>query len=136
MKSLRIILILSILLTLLVGCSAQADSSAWNLEGSEPIYVTEWQENNYTAMVPKPQYGEMDFVYDFSEDGRYGVFLKNITKEESEKYLATLKEDGFTEQFAEGNAVSVGTLLRKDGVVLIVAYSEGILGMLITLEAT
>lgn len=105
---------------------------AWDLTDAEPVFVTEWPENEYTSQVVKPEYGEIDYVYDFSESGRYAVFLKEISKEESEAYVEQLKELGFTELFSEGNVVSVGTLLEKDDTVLSIAISDGGFGMVIT----
>lgn len=133
-------LIFVILLITFTGCSDQkstgnAENAMWDLTGAKPIYVSEWPENDYTAKISAPQHGEINYIYDFSDEGRYAVFLKNISKEESEKYVNALKLDGFTEQFAEGNTVSVGTMLRKDDVILSVAYSDGSFGMIIMIDS-
>lgn len=105
-----------------------------HLADNEPVYVTQWPENEYTSQIIKPEYGEMDYVYDNSDSGRYALFLKNISEEESADYIETLKEHGFSELISEGNDASVGTILEKDKVTLSIAYSNGSLGMEITME--
>lgn len=138
MKRFTFVLVVALLSIscVLTGCSGQnkLESNtqiAWNLTDAEPVFVTEWPENEYTSQVVKPEYGEMDYIYDFSESGRYAVFLKDISKEESKEYVEQLKKLGFTEMFSEGNAVSMGTLLEKDNTVLSIAMSDGGLGMVI-----
>jgi len=145
MKHLRyaysaLISILVACLIALTGCSNQKPTgnegaAMWDLTDAKPIYVSEWPENDYTAKISAPQYGEINYIYDFSNEGCYAVFLKNISKEESEKYVDVLIQDGFTEQFTEGNAVSVGTTLGKDDVILSVAYSDGSFGMIIMIDS-
>lgn len=138
MKRFTFVLVAALLLVscALTGCSGQnkLDSNtqiAWDLTDTEPIFVTEWPENEYTSQVVKPEYGEMDFIYDLSESGRYAVFLKEISREESEAYVEQLKEFGFAEIASDGNDVSIGTLLQKDNIVLSIAISDGGLGMMI-----
>ncbi|MGI6028104.1 MAG: DUF6591 domain-containing protein [Candidatus Heteroscillospira sp.] len=123
-------------ISLLSGCSSASDDSGqlWTLEGAEPVYVSEWPENDYTALIPQPESGEMDYVLDISDAGRYAVVLKNISMENSEEYVESLKAQGFSELASERNQVSVGLMLKKDGTCLSVSYSDKILGILITVE--
>lgn len=129
----------SLVLCVLTGCSNQNNfesntQSEFNLSDAEPIYVTEWPDNEYTSHIIKPEHGEMDYVYDLSDAGRYALFLKEISEEQSLEYIGQLKELGFSETFSDGNAVSVGTVLEKDNVLLSIAFSDGILSMVITTE--
>ena len=64
---------------------------AWNIADAEPVYVTEWPENNFTAQIVKPDNGEMDYIRDFSDDGQYEIVLKNISTDESAAYIEELK---------------------------------------------
>ncbi len=52
--------------------------------------------------------------------------------EESEKYVEALKASGYTESFSEEEAVSSGIILEKNEVILSIAYSDGVLSVLIT----
>ena len=140
MKRFSFILAVALLfLCVLAGCSNQNKSegntqTTWDFTDAEPVYVTEWPENEYTSQIVKPEYGEMDYIFDFSGSGRYALFLKEISEEESKEYIEQLKEAGFSETFSEGNQVSVGTILEKDDVFLSIAFSDGILAMTITME--
>lgn len=138
MKRCTFVLAAALLLVscVLLGRSGQSKSEsdpqiAWDLTDAEPVFVTEWPENEYTSQVIKPEYGEMDYIIDSSESGRYGVFLKEISMEESNEYVEQLKKSGYTEMLSEGNGVSIGTLLEKDDIVLSIAVSDGGFGMLI-----
>ena len=141
MKRFTSILLAALLLTLcvLTGCSNKNNldnntQSAWNLADAEPIYVTEWPENDYTSQVVKPEHGEIDYVFDLSDSGRYALFLKEISEEESNEYINRLKQSGYSEIISKGNEVSLGTMLKKDNTILNIALSDGILAMIITIE--
>lgn len=133
-------LVLVCALTLLGGCSNDNIPSinngvTWDLENADPIYVTEWPENEYTSQISKPENGEIDYIYDFSDSGRYAVFVKGISKENSADYIEELKEQGYSEVAFKGNNISVGTLLQKNNVALSIAYSDEILSIMITIES-
>ena len=121
---------------LLSACSdgVAQQNDGWKLEGSVPVYVSQWPENEYTSKILKPQSGEIDFIYDYSDSGRYAVFWKDISDEESAVYIEALKDLGYKEIISEGNDASVGTLLKKDGTILSVSFSKTILGILINIE--
>lgn len=126
--------------TLLAGCSGsnfpnEGSEATWNLANAEPIYITQWPENEYTAQIVKPQNGEPDYVYDDSDSGRYGVFMKNMSEETSADYIEELKKLGYSQIVSDANQVSVGTILQKGPVCLSVAYSGTVLGLLITMES-
>ena len=53
---------------------------------------------------------------------------------ESEEYVDALLSMGYTELVSDGNNVSVGRMLQRDNVTLSVSYSDGVLGILITLS--
>ncbi len=132
-------LVLVCALTLLAGCSidnspSKNNGATWDLANAEPIYVTEWPENKYTSQIIKPENGEIDYIYDFSDCGRYAVFMKELSKEESADYIEELKEQGYSEVASKGNDVSVGTIFQKNNVYLSISYSDAILGILITIE--
>lgn len=127
------------ILMMLTGCSqsshpAAFDSALTQLPAIIPEYTSDWPENEYTELIPRPEYGTMDYVFDDSENGRYILVLTDIRKEESCNYLNELKEHGYSEIKSGSNLVSAGAMLQKDSVILSVAYSENLLNILIILE--
>lgn len=134
MKRLLPILSLCALIAL-TGCASKSDPSAqyasW-LTGAEPVSVSEWPDNALTAGLPRPESGEIDYIYDLSDSGHYAIYYKDISIEQGKAYVQALKESGWTEIASGDGGVSVGELLQKGDTVLSVALSEGILGLLIT----
>lgn len=135
-----IALIMMLTLALLAGCShdstpAKSNGTSWNIADAKPVYVTEWPENNFTAQIVKPNNGEMDYIRDFSDDGRYEIVLKDISTDESAAYIEVLKNQGYSEIASEANTVSVGTVLQKDNATLSIAYSGTIFNILITVDS-
>lgn len=134
MKRLLPILSLCALIAL-TGCAPKSDPSAqyasW-LTGAEPIYVSEWPDNALTAGLPRPESGEIDYIYDLSDSGHYAIYYKDISIEQGKAYVQALKESGWTEIASGDGGVSVGELLQKGDTILSAALSEGILGLLIT----
>lgn len=133
-------LVLVCVLTLLAGCSNNKASnenigSIWDLSNAEPTYITEWPENEFTSQIIKPENGEVDYIYDFSDSGRYAVFMKEMSETKSADYIEELKEQGYSEVASKGNDVSVGTILQKNNVSLSISYSDTILGIMITIES-
>ena len=122
----------------LTGCASKSDPSAqyasW-LTGAEPIYVSEWPDNALTAGLPRPESGEIDYIYDLSDSGHYAIYYKDISIEQGKAYVQALKESGWTEIASGDGGVSVGELLQKGDTILSAALSEGILGLLITQTA-
>ncbi|MFQ9589956.1 MAG: hypothetical protein ACLRZF_01170 [Waltera sp.] len=132
-------LVLMCVLTLLAGCSNKTSNESinatWDLSNTEPIYVTEWPENEFTSQIIKPKNGKIDYIYDFSDSGRYAIFMKEMSEAESSDYIEELKEDGYSEVASKGDDVSVGTILQKNNVFLSISYSDAILGIMITTES-
>ena len=127
---------LACILAVLVGCaqgqdSKISDSALSSFSAVEPEYSSEWPENEYTELIPRPEYGTRDYVCDYSDLGRYALVLTDMTEEQSAGYVNELKEQGFSELHSKGNEVSVGTMLQKENVVLSVAYSDNLLLSLI-----
>lgn len=127
-------------LTLLAGCSNnevsnKVNSPTWDLSNVEPVYVTEWPENEFTSQIIKPENGEMDYICDYSDSGRYLLVMKDMSEKESSDYVKELKEQGYSEIASEGNEVSVGTMMQKDNVTLSIAYSGEMFGVVITIES-
>lgn len=137
MKRLLPILSLCALIAL-AGCASKSENAArdtsW-LTGAEPIYVSEWPDNALTAGLPRPESGEIDYIYDLSGSGHYAIYYKDISIEQGKAYVQALKESGWTEIASGDGGVSVGELLQKGDTILSAALSEGILGLLITQTA-
>lgn len=133
-------MILVCALTLLAGCSNneaanKSNGLTWDLSNAEPVYVSEWPENEFTSQIIKPENGEIDYIYDYSDSGRYAVFMKDMSEEKSAEYIEELKEQGYSEIASEGNDVSVGTMMKKDNVILSISYFGEIFGIMITIES-
>lgn len=127
-------------LVLFAGCSnnsipSKNNDTIWDLTNAEPIYVSEWPENEYTSQIIMPENGEIDYIYDFSDSGRYAVFMKEISEKESAVYIEELKKQGYSEIASEKNNISVGKMLKKNDVSLSISYSGTILGIMITIES-
>ncbi len=80
------------------------------------------------------QNGTVDYVLDYTDSGRYAVFIKDISSEESDQYVKELKANGYSAIHSDANDVSVGTMLESEDAYLSISYSEEILGILITLK--
>ena len=114
-------------------CASRAGERA-DLSDAEPVYLTECPENEFTAQIVEPEHGEIDYVCDYSEEMRYLIVLKNMPEGEPSQYAEALKALGYAEIASGGNNVSVGTLPRKDNVMLSIAHSGEMLSVLITME--
>lgn len=126
-------------LTLSAGCSGSSilenNRTDWSLSGLEPLYLNEWPENEFTAQIPEPDDGQIDYAFDASDSGRYAVFWKEIGMEESADYVERLKDQGYSEVRAEKNEVSVGTILQKGAATLSISYSSDSLSILIAIDS-
>ena len=135
-------LLLTVLLVCLLftGCSAKENAagglsnSTWDVTNVEPEYLTQWPDNPFTEKIVQPKSGTVNYVLDYSDSGRYAIFIKDISLEESEEYMKELKVNGYSEIDSNANDVSVGTMLESDDSYLSVSYSDGVLGVVITLR--
>ena len=98
------------------------------------VYLTDYPENEFTARIPKPANGTIDYVIDDSANGRYAVFFKDITMEQSEAYIKDLKAAGYKNVAGKKEDIAIGEMLQKDDVMLSVACSDGGLGIQIIIE--
>lgn len=134
MRRIRWILFLCVLM--LAGCAAPAkpEESIWRVTLEDYVPASEWPENDYTAQILKPESGQVEYINDWSSEGKFGVWLKDISREESNQYVEQLKEAGYQEISQAENSASGGTMLWKNDIYLSIAYSEGSLGILIMIE--
>lgn len=93
------------------------------------VYVDEIPENVFTAQIPKPANGTIDYVIDDSASARYALFFKDITMEQSEAYIEELKNAGYKNVAGTKEDVAIGVMLQKDDVTLSVACSDEGLGI-------
>ena len=84
--------------------------------------------------IVQPQSGTIDYVLDYTDSGRYAIFIKDISSEESAQYVKKLKDIGYSEIHSAANKVSTGTMLESEAAYLSVSYSDGELGIFITLR--
>ena len=120
----------------LCGCSG-AETAAGDfaaLPSAEPQYVGTWLENDLTARIPEPQDGAVDYVRDFSDDGKYEIVWDFGSDAAFEEYIDALHTQGYAEVAVASESASSGMLLEKDGVYLSIAYSGGAMNLLIMRE--
>ncbi len=118
------------------GCATpeKPEESIWRVTAEDYVPASEWPENDYTARIPRPESGQVEYINDWSLEGKFGVWLTDLSKEDSDQYVEQLKEAGYQEISQAENSVSVGTMLWKDDIYLSIAYSDGSLGILIMTE--
>ncbi|MFR8088811.1 MAG: hypothetical protein ACLU6B_09965 [Lachnospirales bacterium] len=135
MRYIRWILFLCFLICF-AGCAAPAKSeeSIWRVTAEDFAPASDWPENDYTAQILKPESGQVEYINDWSSEGKFGVWLKDISREESNRYVEQLKDKGYQEISQAENSVSVGTMLWKNEIYLSIAYSDDSLGILIMTE--
>ena len=120
----------------LCGCSG-AETASINfaaLPSAEPQYIDAWPENDLTAWIPEPQDGAVDYVRDFSDDGKYEIVWDFGSDAAFEEYIDALHTQGYAEVSVASESASSGILLEKDGVYLSIAYSGGAMNLLIMRE--
>lgn len=140
-KKLSALILMALLACVIfAGCSTKndqivgLDETTWDLSGAEPEYLTEWPENAFTEKIAQLQSGTVNYVLDYSDSGRYAIFVKDISTEESDKYVEELKAAGYSEVRSDGNSASVGMILERGDAYLSISYSEGVLGVMIVLK--
>ena len=111
-----------------------ACEAAWQAADAEPIAVSQWPENDFTAQIFPPQSGEIDYVYDYSAANRYALSFRNLSMEDAAEYVNALKAAGFAEITSEANDASAGAMLQKGDTTLSIAYSQDTLIVLIALH--
>lgn len=128
----RALAMLLAVLAILSACSPR--ETAWQATDAEPIAVSQWPENDFTAQIFPPQNGEIDFVYDYSASNRYALSFRNLSIEDAAEYVAALKAAGFAEIASEANDASAGAMLQKGDTTLSIAYSQDAMIVLIALH--
>lgn len=124
------------LMLFLCGCSG-AETASINfaaLPSAEPQCVDAWPENDLTARIPEPQDGAVDYVRDFSDDGKYEIVWDFGSDAAFEEYIDALHTQGYAEVAVASESASSGMLLEKDGVYLSIAYSGGAMNLLVMRE--
>ena len=141
MKKTPLLFLLPLVFLCLWGCAAPAAPGSPSGSGedwaisAEPEYLSEWPENDFTASIPRPEAGEIHYVCDYSDAGRYLVVLQGMSRQESADYLEVLVTQGYNQLLSEEGEASSGALLQKDGTVLSVAFSEDSLSILISRDS-
>lgn len=128
----RALAMLLAVLAILSACSPR--ETAWQATDAEPIAVSQWPENDFTAQIFPPQNGEIDYVYDYSAANRYALSFRNLSMEDAAEYVNALKAAGFAEITSEANDASAGAMLQKGNVSLNIAYSQDAMIVLIALN--
>lgn len=67
------------------------DNIEWDAASVEPEYLTEWPGNAFTEKISQPESGTIAYVLVYTETSRYAIFIKDISPEESNRYVKALK---------------------------------------------
>ena len=127
-----ILALLLAVLAILSACSPR--EAAWQAADAEPVAVSQWPENDFTARIFPPQSGEINSVYDYSSSHRYALSFRNLSMEDAAEYVTALKAAGFAEIASEANDASAGAMLQKGDTTLSIAYSQDAIIVLIALN--
>lgn len=118
-----------------------ADDSGNSLpENLVMLDVGEWPQNEYTANMPQPESSGTLLRGWIDPDKEFCYLeLSDITRTESEQYVESLKEVGFSEvdkvsEEINDDYVSVGTLLTSDNTSVSISYIDDLFGMYIKNE--
>lgn len=133
MKKFIALLCVALLLFTLSACTIPNNDTlpGFDLTGAIPEFLDELPQNELTALIKMPESGSLDYVLDLTESSRYGIFWKEITREQSNAWLDGLLESGYEKVQYASNEVSVGTILKNGDVYLSIAYSDNALSVLI-----
>ena len=127
-----VLALLLAVLAILSACSPR--EIAWQVADADPLAVSQWPENDFTAQIFPPQGGEIASVYDYSSSHRYALSFRNLSIEDAAEYVAALKAAGFAEITSEANDASAGAMLQKGDTTLSIAYSQDAMIVLIALN--
>lgn len=129
--------VIVLLFSVLCSYDNSNDSHVLTTESSlgEYNFNTEWPDNEFTENVPKPEHGSVWYTYSFNDRDAFSVSLDEISVEESDIYIEKLKSYGYVILRKASNDVSTGINMVKDNIYLSIAYSEGVLDILIMKDA-
>ena len=139
MKKSILAVILTALLTL-TACSSYNESIETDKSSNPSVTMLDegiWPENEYTDGLPIPS-GSVDSVVFDTASGYCGIFLIDLTDDEYNDYMETLKKDGFftveevSEEIEDQDYVSIGTVLSNNEKYLSISYMPGHLGIYIS----
>ncbi len=94
--------------------------------------VEGWPENTFTAQIAEPEFGKVAYVYDFSQTNQYGIVLSDITTDQEESYIESLKAMGYEYTQTSHTQIPGEISLYKDSVSVRLSCSEG--SMMITVD--
>lgn len=107
------------------GCKSGGSAVSFN-QTSMAVQqaVDQWPQNEYTTLLPKPEFGVPFSVVLNQTTESYAIFLQDSTRQEGEAYIGKLKEDGFAEVHKESEEKAVSALLQKEDVFVSVAVAD------------
>ncbi len=138
----------AMLIALMAACgntsSSDNEANANNSGNSLPesfvmLDAGEWPQNEYTANIPQTESGTVQRGWiDPAKEYCY-IELSDMTQAQTEQYVNTLKEAGFSEvekvsEEINDDYISIGTLLIKDSATISIAYGDDSFGMCIKNE--
>lgn len=131
MKKTIIIAFCAVLLLLAFSaCSSQQPAQNSSMHTSA---ISEWPQNEYTAVVPQPQTGTP--VAETVNGEIYGISLSGVSRQDCYDYLALLGENGFESALpGEENDASGGWLYTNGAVSVTVSQSGDSMQIGISLE--
>lgn len=110
-------------LVLLLLCGGCAGAPETEPSAADPVPITAWPENDFTAGLPEPE-GSPVWAMDQAEQGAFSLCYEDVSEEAYQDWLGQLQLLGFVPEARASEEVSDNYLLEREGVCLSVSYSN------------
>ncbi len=113
----------------------QKPDGTWTIkseDGSEGQYGGEWPENEFTKLLPKPDF---TLVGASTNEEDFAVAFQNVTVEQIKAYVEKVKAEGFTvdaetsDQEVMGMVIYTYTAKNADGYTVTITFAMGTSGL-------
>lgn len=108
-------------LVLLLLCGGCAGAPETEPSAADPVPITAWPENDFTAGLPEPE-GSPVWAMDQAEQGSFSLCYEDVSEEAYQDWLGQLQLLGFVPAARASEEVSDSYLLEREGVCLSAAY--------------
>jgi len=139
MRRLNLILAALLSLSLLTACGP-ARTEGTSASASNPVWTEtdQWPDNEFTQLVPAPEAGTVFATAQGKSNGYdyFAVSLREVSQEEAENYIQTLKDEGFLpvsekSEMPEGGSVVIGDFFEKGDAGVSLSFSGDTMGLYI-----
>ena len=122
-----LVVVVCSLAIVLVSCSHDDDNIV------NKVVTDKWEYNDFTAIVPEPRVGKIDYVKHFKSGRQYGVHITDVTIDEALTYVEALKCMGY--RVTEGDIATqeTGMIMMRDGRAISLDYEDNSLAIMIAI---